>query len=95
MRIIKDSEEPIVYDMKEIIRKMLYVLKEDRNLNFGPRMKSSKTTKKDLEETISKKQQLLEKSAQTQSEIQQKISELKSSNDNLRAELLEQLGSEL
>ena len=95
MRIIRESEEPIVYDMKEIIRKILHVIKEDRSLNFGPRIKSSRTTKKDLEETISKKQSLLKKSGQTLSEMQQKISEMQSSNDDLRAELLEQLGSEL
>ena len=95
MRIILEGEENIVYDMKDIIRKILYVLKEDQSLNFGPRMKSSKLTKKNLEESIAKKRQLLEKSGQTLHDLKNKLAEMKNSDDNLRAELLEQLGSEL
>jgi SMC interacting uncharacterized protein involved in chromosome segregation len=95
MRIILEGEENIVYDMKDVIRKILYVLKEDQSLNFGPRMKSSKLTKKNLEESIAKKRQLLEKSGQTLHDLKSKLTEMKNSDDNLRAELLEQLGSEL
>lgn len=95
MRIILEGEEKIVYDMKNIIRKMLYVLKEDQSLNFGPRMKSSQLTKESLQESVKRKKQLLEKSRKTLDEMQEKISEMKTANDNFRAELLEQLGSEL
>jgi hypothetical protein len=95
MRIITESESEIVYDMKEIVRKILQVLKEDQSLNFGPRMKSSKTTKKSLEESISKKKQLLDRSMKTHAEMEKKLEEMKKSNDSLRAQLLEQLGSEI
>jgi len=95
MRIIPESENHISYNMKEIIRKILYILKEDQSLNFGPRLKSPKITKKSLRESIASKQALLKKSVKTQEELKVKLEEAKEANDNIREGLLESLGSEL
>lgn len=95
MRIVYQDESIINYDFKEIVRQILYTLKEDQNLNFGPRLKSSKTTKKELRETVIKQTQLLSKSTETLQDLKHKIIELKTKNDALREQLLEALGSEL
>ena len=95
MRIIRESEKPIIYDMREIVAKILQVLKEDQSLDFGPRLKSTTTSKKNLQEIISSKNQLLKKSQETLSDLNKQMLVLKRSNDNLREELLESLGSEL
>jgi septal ring factor EnvC (AmiA/AmiB activator) len=95
MRIVREESKSITYDMREIVSKILQVLKEDQSLSFGPRLKSSTASKKNLQETISSKKQLLKKSQETFSELNEQLLELKQKNDNLREELLEGLGSEL
>lgn len=95
MRIVYQNEPNIVYDFKEIVRQILYTLKEDQSLNFGPRLKSSKTTKKTLKDTITKQIQLLNKSTDTLQDLKQTVLDLKIKNDALREQLLEALGSEL
>lgn len=95
MRIVKEESKPIIYDMREIVSKILQTLKEDRSLDFGPRLKSSTTTKKNLQEIISSKSKLLKKSKETLIDLNTQLRELKQSNDNMREELLEGLGSEL
>jgi septal ring factor EnvC (AmiA/AmiB activator) len=95
MRIVREDSKPIRYDMREIVTKILEVLKEDRSLNFGPQLKSSSITRKSLQEAISSKSKLLEKSTETLSTLQDQLTELKESNDNIREELLEELGSEI
>jgi len=95
MRIVRDDSKPIRYDMREIVTKILEVLKEDRSLNFGPQLKSSVETRKNLQGIISSKKKLQEKSTETLSTLQQQLIELKESNDNIREELLEGLGSEI
>ena len=95
MRIVRDESKPITYDMHEIVSKILQVLKEDQSLDFGPRLKSSTTSKKTLKEIIASKSKLLKKSKETFSDLEQQLSELKQTNDNIREKLLEGLGSEL
>jgi len=95
MKIISEETKPVKYEMRDIVKKILQVLREDQNLNFGPRLKSSINSRKTLQETIQSKKQLLKKSKETYSELEQKLQQVKKSNDNLREELLESLGSEL
>lgn len=95
MRIIRESKKPVTYEMRDIISKILQALKEDQSLNFGPRLKSSSSSQKHLKEAISSKKQLLKKSKDTLDDLNSELRELKQQNDNLREELLENLGSEL
>lgn len=95
MRIIREDNTEITYEMRDIIKKILQVLKEDQSLDFGPRLNSASVTKKTLQETISSKKQLLKKSQETYLDLQQKLDVIKKSNDSLREKLLKDLGSEL
>jgi septal ring factor EnvC (AmiA/AmiB activator) len=95
MRIISEQDNPITYDMRDVVTKILQVLKEDQSLNFGPRLNATATTKKTIEATIASKRQLLKKSKETLNELEVKLAETKESNDTLREELLESLGSQL
>jgi len=95
MRIVREDSKPIRYDMREIVTKILQVLKEDRSLNFGPQLKSSSVTRKSLQEAISSKSKLLEKSEETLNDLQEQLIQLKEANDNIREELLEGLGSQI
>ena len=95
MQIISESNAQVNYDMRDVIKKILQILREDKNLDFGPRLKSSVVTKKSIQETITSKKQLLKKSKETYAELSQRLELLKKSNDSLREELLESLGSEL
>lgn len=95
MEIISESNAQVNYDMRDVIKKILQVLREDKNLDFGPRLKSSVVTKKSIQETIASKKQLLKKSKETYAELSQRLELLKKSNDSLREQLLESLGSEL
>lgn len=95
MQIISESKSQVNYDMRDVIKKILQILREDKNLDFGPRIKSSVVTKKSIQETIKSKKQLLKKSKETYAELSQRLDLLKKSNDSLREELLESLGSEL
>lgn len=95
MKIISEEIKPVKYEMRDIIKKILQVLREDQNLDFGPRLQSSITSRKTLQEQINSKKQLLNKSKETYLELEQKLKQVKNSNDNLREELLESLGSEL
>jgi cell shape-determining protein MreC len=93
MRILSEQDTPISYDMREIVRKILQVLREDQNLDFGPRLDASSGSTKSIRETIKSKKQLLKKSLETMKDLEGKLASTKTSNDNLREELLEQLGS--
>jgi hypothetical protein len=95
MQIISENTEQVKYDMREIVKKILQIVREDRNLDFGPRLKSSVLTSKSLKETIASKKTLLKKSQETYIELSKKLEKLKASNDSLRGELLESLGSEI
>lgn len=95
MRIISEQDNPITYELRDVVKKILQVLREDQSLNFGPRLDSSVKSKKTLQEAIASKKQLLKKSSETYAELSQKLNNLKQSNDALREELLESLGSEL
>lgn len=95
MKIICEQEKKITYDMRDVIKKILDVLKEDQSLNFGPRLNSSAQTTKDLEKSISSKRILLKKSQETLLDLKGKLNVLKDSNDRLREKLLKELGSEL
>jgi hypothetical protein len=95
MRIISEQTNPVTYEMRDIVKKILQVLKEDQSLDFGPRLNSTLTNKKTIQEAISSKKQLLKKSKETYDELKGKLHDLKKSNDNIREELLESLGSEL
>jgi hypothetical protein len=95
MRILREQEDPITYEMRDIIKKILQVLKEDQNLGFGPRLQTATESKKKIKEIIVSKQRLLIKSRETLQELESKLKLTKRSNDNLREELLESLGSEL
>jgi len=95
MKILCEQEKPIVYDMRDIVKKILDVLKEDQTLNFGPRLTSAEKNQKTIKETISSKKQLLKKSKETLKDLESKLETLKVSNDKLREKLLEELGSEL
>ena len=93
MRILSEQDNPITYDMREIVKKILQVLREDQNLDFGPRLQSTSGSRKSIKETIASKKQLLKKSNETIKELEGKLASTKNSNDNLREELLERLGS--
>ena len=85
----------MTYELRDIVKKILQVCREDQSLAFGPRLQSSIITKKSLKETIASKRTLLKKSKETLAELNNKLERLKSSNDTMREELLESLGSEL
>ena len=95
MRIISEQDNPITYDMREIVKKILQVLREDQNLDFGPRLDSSGGSQKSITQTISSKKQLLKKSLETITELKGKLATTKRSNDTLREKLLERLGSSI
>ena len=95
MQILSESKVQVKYEMRDVIKKILQILREDKNLDYGPRLKSSVVTKKSIQENIKSKKQLLRKSKETYAELSQRLDLLKKSNDNLREELLESLGSEL
>ena len=95
MRIIRESENKVTYDIKEVVSKILQILKEDQSLDFGPRLTSANASRKNLKETIASKKQLLKKSKETLNGLKTQLQDLKQKNDNLREELLEGLGSEL
>jgi septal ring factor EnvC (AmiA/AmiB activator) len=81
--------------MRDIVKKILQVLKEDQSLDFGPRLKSSVVNKKTIQDAIKSKRQLIKKSQETYADLERKLHDLKKANDNIREELLESLGSEL
>jgi septal ring factor EnvC (AmiA/AmiB activator) len=93
MRILSEQDNPITYDMREIVKKILQVLREDQNLDFGPRLQNSSGSRKSIRQTISSKKQLLKKSNETINELAEKLASTKTANDDLREELLERLGS--
>jgi hypothetical protein len=95
LRIISEQDKPIDYDVREIVKMIIQVLREDQNLDFGPRLKASRISKKSIKESIEGKQQLLKKSKETLDDLKTSLAQLKVSNDSLREELLESLGSEL
>lgn len=95
MRILSEQDNPITYDMREIVKKILQVLREDQSLDFGPRLDSSGGSRKSISQTISSKKQLLKKSLETIKELEGKLATTKQSNDTLRETLLERLGSSI
>lgn len=95
MKILCEQEKPVTYDMRDIVKKILDVLKEDRTLNFGPRLNSATQSRKDIQSSITSKKQLLKKSKETLTDLEEKLVTLKEANDSLRERLLEELGSEL
>ena len=95
MRIISEQDNPITYDMREIVKKILQVLREDQNLDFGPRLDATGGSRKSISQTISSKKQLLKKSLETITELKGKLAVTKQSNDTLRENLLERLGSSI
>lgn len=93
MRILSEQDKPITYDMREIVKKILQVLREDQNLDFGPRLQSSSGSHKSIKQTIASKKQLLKKSLETIKDLEGNLASTKQSNDDLREDLLERLGS--
>jgi len=81
--------------LPQILNRIYAICKKDSSFHLKDELQSSEIKSETLQKKINKKTTLLEQSQIILEDLQKRNNKLKNNNDELRATLLESLGSEL
>lgn len=81
--------------LPQILNRIYSICKKDSSFHLKDELQSSETKMETLQKKINKKATLLEQSQTILEDLRKRNNKLKNNNDELRATLLESLGSEL
>jgi len=97
MEIIKEGEFNSENNelLPQILNRIFSICKQDPSFQLKEELLISEETMESLQQKINRKKSLLEKSKSIQQDLQKRNEKLQNSNDELKATLLESLGSEI